>query len=104
MGQCTSNTNQTKSYGLHYAAIIGDVRKLKRAIAKGNANPKKFNINKLKKSSCFNKNQNINTADTALHFAAKYGHEEIVQILLNNGADSEILNAQQQTPLDLSRM
>ena len=68
---------------------------LQNALKKGASNPTKFDVNKLKKSvNCYKKPQ-TKTADTALHFAAKYGHAEIVNMLLNvDGIDVSIKNAQ----------
>ena len=38
----------------------------------------------------------------ALHTAARNGHVEAFQVLLNNGADPNALNSEQKTPLDLA--
>ena len=40
---------------------------------------------------------------TALHWAAMRGHVEIVNLLLQNGADKNIKNKQECLPIDLCK-
>ena len=49
---------------------------------------------------------NIQNSDkeTALHSAAQYGHLEAVQLLLKHGADPNIKNSKDETPLDLASL
>ena len=42
--------------------------------------------------------------ETALHSAAQYGHLEAVQLLLKHGADPNIKNSKDETPLDLASL
>jgi len=42
--------------------------------------------------------------ETALHSAAQYGHLEAVQLLLKHGADPNIKNSKDETPLDLAAL
>ena len=42
--------------------------------------------------------------ETALHSAAQYGHLEEVQLLLKHGADPNIKNCREETPLDLASL
>lgn len=37
--------------------------------------------------------------DTALHMATRWGYEGIIQVLLENGASSHILNRNKESPL-----
>lgn len=37
--------------------------------------------------------------DTALHMAARWGYEGIIQVLLENGASTDILNKNKDSPL-----
>lgn len=37
--------------------------------------------------------------DTALHMAARWGYEGIIQVLLENGANTDVLNKSRETPL-----
>ena len=50
---------------------------------------------------------NINARDsqgnTALHYAALYGHADIVKLLLARGASAGLMNLNGQTPLDLAK-
>lgn len=52
------------------------------------------------------KDQNVNATDktgnSALVYAAKYGHEQIAKILIEHNADVNHLNNENQTPLDMS--
>ena len=41
--------------------------------------------------------------NTALHWAAMRGHVEIVNLLLQNGADKNIKNKQENLPIDLCK-
>jgi len=47
-------------------------------------------------------NQRNNVGDTPLHVASWKNHANIVQILIENGADKRILNQDNKTPLDLT--
>jgi len=42
------------------------------------------------------------TGDTALHDAARFGHESVVEILVGAGTDLSIKNAKGQTALDVA--
>ena len=41
---------------------------------------------------------------TALHAAAQYGHTNVVELLLSNGANVNAIDASDMTPLDLALM
>ena len=41
--------------------------------------------------------------DTPLHWAARYNHAKVARLLLDNGADTNIKNNDNQTPLDYAR-
>ncbi|WP_425385951.1 ankyrin repeat domain-containing protein [Wolbachia endosymbiont (group A) of Barypeithes pellucidus] len=43
----------------------------------------------------------VNSKFTALHIAALHGHQEIVQLLLNNNADPSLEDSRGQTPRDI---
>jgi catalase (peroxidase I) len=51
-----------------------------------------------------NPNAKDGKGDTALHDAARFGHVEIVKILLKGGADATIANKAGQTPVDIARL
>jgi len=42
--------------------------------------------------------------DTPLHDAAKFGHEQVAQLLLDAGAKAGVRNLKGQTPLDVARL
>jgi ankyrin repeat protein len=42
--------------------------------------------------------------ETALHCAAQHGHVDAVQVLLQHGADPNIKNCREETPLDLAAL
>ncbi|KAJ3276169.1 Ankyrin repeat domain-containing protein 40 [Terramyces sp. JEL0728] len=48
-------------------------------------------------------NQNKMNGWTALHWACSRGHEELVKILLNRGADANLLDTKQRKPIDLMK-
>ncbi|CAF5118205.1 unnamed protein product, partial [Rotaria magnacalcarata] len=43
-----------------------------------------------------------NVGDTPMHVASWKNHAEVVQILIENGADKRIRNEDNKTPLDLT--
>jgi len=49
-----------------------------------------------------NVNAKDNSGDTALHEAAKFGHEGVVKYLLDGGADVTIRNSSGKDPLQLA--
>ena len=38
--------------------------------------------------------------NTALHLAAKYGHDDVVDLLIKNGADLTVTNLYDQNPIE----
>lgn len=42
--------------------------------------------------------------DAALHDAAKFGHETVLQLLLDGGANRELRNVSGQTPMDIAKL
>ncbi|CAF0799343.1 unnamed protein product, partial [Didymodactylos carnosus] len=49
-----------------------------------------------------NVNEQSISGDTALHLAAQYGHNDVVQLLLFHQADPTIINRRNLTPIDLA--
>jgi ankyrin repeat protein len=45
---------------------------------------------------------NLEGGETPLHWASLEGHQNIVSLLLLNGADATIKNTAEQTPLDVA--
>jgi len=70
-------------YSLYKAAYMGRDKKVRRLVEKG------VNVNI----------QSPNSKRTPLHIAASKGKEQIVTLLITNGADLEIKNKHGQTPL-----
>jgi ankyrin repeat protein len=79
--------DNTGSYPLHLAAWKGDLDIARLLIHRG---PSKASVNE----------QNSN-GETALHSAAQYGHNGVVSLLLESGADPTLRNINDESPLDL---
>jgi ankyrin repeat protein len=69
---------------IHVAACKGAIKSMPLLISKD--------------PTCVNSQANLNR-DSPLHFAVKFGHKECVEILLKNGADPELRNADGNTAL-----
>ena len=72
-------------HALVQAAEAGNIEAVKQHIAAG-----------------VNVNGKVGNGSTALNFAAYNGHKEIVQLLINNGADVNVVDEDGEAPLDFT--
>merc|ERR1712032_1504670 len=110
-----------KSFSIHEAARMGDVSFIREFLYKKNSpidvedskgiSPLGYAIAANKVDAVkylLDEKANPNSVDekrnTALHYAAGYGHNELVKILLKDGSsDPKITNNENQTPIDVAK-
>ena len=70
------------------AAASGDVKKVRSLLKGGKVSADLYSDD--------------TTTPTPLHLAAQHGHAEVIQALVENGADVSVLKADKSTPLHLT--
>lgn len=94
---------------LHIACVVGDVDAVKRLVSKGaNINSqvgKSFELLKKRYANCYfwHDEWSVEAQSTPLHIAVIFGHSELAEYLVENGADILAKDAREFTPIHRSR-
>ncbi len=76
---------------------VGDIISIQDAVGNGNIEAVKQHI-----AAGVNVNAKVGNGSTALNFAAYNGHKEMVELLINNGADVNVVDEDGEAPLDFT--